>query len=282
MDDDGGRRLRELRQRLGLTVRDVQRASEKLASKHRNPNLLINKARLSDIESKGVLPNLYKLYALAAIYKQSLGDLLSLYGVDANSLPSDMADTRIPTTRLVGSVEISAVRMPVQLEPVFDLRETTNLGRLIAKWGTLPLSLLSAFENSKFTFGYIGTEDWTMFPVLQPGSFVQVDESKRRIEEGSWASEYDRPIYFVETRTGFACAWCSVEGGNLVLQPHPLSGQRVRLFRYGYDAEIIGQVVGVAMRLDQRRLSIARQSSTERTESTRDVPAIRLPDQAEP
>ncbi len=282
MDDDGGRRLRELRQRLGLTVRDVQRASEKLASKHRNPNLLINKARLSDIESKGVLPNLYKLYALAAIYKQGLGDLLSLYGVDANSLPSDMADTRIPTTRLVGSVEISAVRMPVQLEPVFDLRETTNLGRLIAKWGTLPLSLLSAFENSKFTFGYIGTEDWTMFPVLQPGSFVQVDESKRRIEEGSWASEYDRPIYFVETRTGFACAWCSVEGGNLVLQPHPLSGQRVRLFRYGYDAEIIGQVVGVAMRLDQRRLSIARQSSTERTESTRDVPAIRLPDQAEP
>jgi transcriptional regulator with XRE-family HTH domain len=271
--DDGGWRLRDLRQRLGLSVRDVQRASEKLASKHRNPDLLINKARLSDIESKGVLPNLYKLYSLAAIYKQTLGDLLGLYGVDVNLLPSDMADTRIPSTRLIRAAEISAVRMPVQLEPVLDLRETTNLGRLIAKWGTLPLTLLSAFENSSFTFGYIGDEDRTMFPLLQPGSFIQVDESKRRIEEGSWATEYERPIYFIEARAGFACAWCSVEGTNLVVQPHPLSGQRVRLYRFGHDAEIIGQVVGVAMRLDQKRYSVARQSSTARTISSQNVPA---------
>jgi transcriptional regulator with XRE-family HTH domain len=270
--DDGGRRLRELRQRLGLTVRDVQRESEKLASKHRDANLMIHKARLSDIESKGVLPNLYKLYSLAAIYKQSLGDLLGLYGIDVNALPSDMAITRIPNTRLISAPEITAVRFPLQLDLILDLRETTNLGRLLAKWGTLPLSLLSVFENRNFTFGYVGTEDWTMYPILQPGSFIQVDESKRRVEKGAWASEYERPIYFIETRAGFACAWCSVEGTNLVVQPHPLSGQRVRLFRYGYDAEVIGQVVAIAMRLDQRWHSAARESSTTRTASSQDMP----------
>jgi len=171
--------------------------------------------------------------------------------------------------------EISAVRIPVEVEPVFDLRETTNLGRLITKWGTLPLSLLSHFENSNFTFGYIGTEDRTMFPILQPGSFIQVDESKVRVEEGAWASEYERPIYFVETRSGYVCAWCSLEGSNLVTQPHPLSGQRARVYRYRFEAEVIGQVVGVAMRLNQGIEASARQSSTTRTVSNEDVLPIR-------
>ena len=264
----GGKRLRELRQRLGLTVRDVQAATEKLALKHRNFALVVNKARLSDLESKGILPNLYKLYALSAVYGCDLSELFAMYGVNTEFLAEDAAEFERPKTWLFGLFRSSRVRMPVQLDPTFDFRETTNIGRMIATWGTVPASFLARFERSQFSFGYIGTEDRAMYPLVLPGSFIQVDESRRRVMERKWASEYERPIYFIETREGFACSWCAVDGVNLVLQPHPLSGYRVRIYRNQSEAEVIGQVVAIAMRLDQFELPPPRPTSIARTITT--------------
>ena len=92
-----------------------------------------------------------------------------------------------------------------------------------------------------------------MYPILQPGTFVQVDESKRVVVEHQWRSEYERPIYFVETREGFTCCWCSSRLNSLVLQPHPLSPTPVRILKHPQEAEVIGQVVGVAMRVGNSR-----------------------------
>ena len=89
-----------------------------------------------------------------------------------------------------------------------------------------------------------------MYPLIMPGSFVQIDESKRKVAEGGWRSEYERPIYLVETRQGHTCCWCELNGSMLTLKPHPMSPAKTRILRDGIDAEVIGQVVGVAMRLD--------------------------------
>jgi hypothetical protein len=40
---------------------------------------------------------------------------------------------------------------------------------------------------------------------------------------------------------------------QIVLQPHPLSPIQIRILRHPQDAEVIGQVVGVAMRLGEWR-----------------------------
>jgi hypothetical protein len=88
-----------------------------------------------------------------------------------------------------------------------------------------------------------------MYPILPPGSFVQVDEAKNKVGEGTWRSEYERPIYFVEMRDGFTCCWCSVKRDSIVLQPHPLSPVSVRVLKYPQEAEVLGQVIGIAMRL---------------------------------
>src|SRR5258708_19772917 len=88
-----------------------------------------------------------------------------------------------------------------------------------------------------------------MYPILPPGSFVRVDEAKNRVAEGLWRSEFERPIYFVETRDGFVCSWCSINRDRIVLQSHPLSPVPVRTLRHPQEAEVIGQVVGAAMRL---------------------------------
>ncbi len=65
--------------------------------------------------------------------------------------------------------------------------------------------------------------DYTLYPLLRPGSFVQIDPRMRRIQPSRWRTEFDRPIYFLELRNGYACGWCEVQGNELALLPHPLS-----------------------------------------------------------
>jgi hypothetical protein len=124
---------------------------------------------------------------------------------------------------------------------------------MIEEWGTVPLAYLEKLSKTDFTYGYIGSEDLTMYPILPPGSFIQVDESKSRVIEGVWRSEYERPIYFVETREEHICCWCTLNKEMIILQPHPLSPVSPRVLHYPQDAEVIGQVVGVAMKLGEWR-----------------------------
>ena len=252
---EAGQQLRAMREALGLTVRDVEAASARLAARHHSEEFTIQISRLSDIETKGILPSIYRLYTLAVIYRRDIGELLALYDIDLRGFTADLAISEPPRSHLVGGLAraAAAVRMPVRLDPAFNLARTTNIGRMVERWGMVPVSFLAVFENTDYSYGYIGLQDLTMYPLLMPGSFVQIDESKNKVRMGVWRSEYERPIYFVETRCGFACAWCSVEGDRLALHPYPLSPQKLRLLKYPQEAEVLGQVVAVAMRLGDWR-----------------------------
>jgi transcriptional regulator with XRE-family HTH domain len=246
---DAGQQLRSLREQLGLTVRDVETASNKLASRHGNPEYAVSISRLSDIETKEIIPSIYKIYSLAVIYRRTFNELLAWYGIDLGQAAHDSGVIALRQSHLLAPPEGGLARVPVRMDPSFDLRKTTNIGRMIQKWGIVPLAQVAAFFESDFTYGYIGSEDLTMYPLLLPGSFVQVDESKNRVEERLWRSEYERPVYFVESREGFTCCWCSLKGEKIILQPHPLSPVQPRIMRFPQEAEVLGQVVGVAMRL---------------------------------
>ena len=131
------------------------------------------------------------------------------------------------------------VQLPVRLDPGFDLLRTTDLGRMIQKWGPLPMQYLQELAKTKYIYAYIGMEDLTMYPLLLPGSFIQVDEERSRVEEKKWRSELERPIYFVETREGHVCCWCSVRRGEIILQSHPLSPVPARILKHPQDAEVV-------------------------------------------
>lgn len=91
-----------------------------------------------------------------------------------------------------------------------------------------------------------------MYPVLQPGALVAIDENSVKISGRGWTSEMDRPIYFLEHRDGYACGWCSLIDGSVLLQPHPASQCQPRIFELNAGVDIIGQVVAVAMPLDAK------------------------------
>jgi hypothetical protein len=88
-----------------------------------------------------------------------------------------------------------------------------------------------------------------MFPIIRPGSIVQIDQNQRKVLAAKWEDEHDRPIYFVELRGEYICSWCEVLDGYLNAVPHPKSKCQVRRFAYPREAEIVGRVIGVTMRL---------------------------------
>lgn len=249
-----GERLRTIREQLGLSLRAVEAATARLVIKYGNPDYLIAPSRLSDIETKGVLPNLYRLYALAVIYRRDFHEVLEFYGINFDSIPEDAGVVNVAATHQATVFNnLPSLEVPVRLEPAFDPKSSVPMGRMILKWGTAPLSYLKTFAaNRAYTYGYVGTDDWTMYPLIMPGSFVQVDETRQKVTREFWKSEYERPIFFVETRQGHTCCWCELDqsGRMLILKPHPMSPAETRILKYGSEVEIIGQVVGVAMRLD--------------------------------
>jgi hypothetical protein len=248
-----GSSLRMLREKLGLSMRDVEAASERLVRKHHNPNYLIMTGGLSDFETNGVTPGVHQLYSLAIIYRLEFTAILSWYGVDLNQTASDLETSAPPRTHLSQALPNTAeITKPIRIDPSFDPHTTSNFAPMIKQWGTVPLAYLRQLAEKDYGYGYIGSEDLTMDPLLPPGSFVQVDESRTKVLEGAWRSEYYRPIYLVETREGYTCSWCTQSGKELILIPHPLSPARPKVLP-SLEADVIGQVVGVAMRVDHSR-----------------------------
>ncbi|HEX3154741.1 MAG TPA: hypothetical protein VHV32_08955 [Candidatus Angelobacter sp.] len=247
-----GKKLRDLREHMGLTLRDVELSSTSLAESRGIEEFVINPSRLSDIETKGVIPSIYRLYVLSVIYRADFTELLRLYGVDLSFTAADFAICSPGKTHRIEMAEGRGdVHVPTKLDPGFDIKRSTDLGRMIENWGTVPMQYLQELSKKKYIYAYVGMEDLTMYPLLLPGSFVQVDESRSRVEEKKWRSELERPIYFVETREGHVCCWCSVRRGEIILQSHPLSPVPARILKHPQDAEVVGQVVGVAMRLGE-------------------------------
>jgi len=74
-----GLRLRELREKLGLTIGEVQRRTRRLAQLRNAPELIVWKSRLSDIEMNGRTPSIYALSALSKIYGIDVRELLSWF-----------------------------------------------------------------------------------------------------------------------------------------------------------------------------------------------------------
>lgn len=253
--DDAGQRLKRARERLNLRYRDVEEASLKIAERHKNDEFAVALSRLADIENKGTVPSIYRLYSLCAIYRLDISEVLEWYGIQLGSIGIDSATIEIERTHTIGfEPDTHAdVLIPLSLDPGIDVRRTTFLSRMIQRWGKLPLVLLSGFDLRGHRYGFIGTDDWTMYPILQPGSLVLIDESKRKPAHTGWSNEFDRPIYFFEHRQGYACGWCSVNGEQLILQPHPASQCSPEVYEYPAEIDIIGQVSGVAMRLDPAR-----------------------------
>jgi transcriptional regulator with XRE-family HTH domain len=257
MSDEGdalrpGEQLKDLRSRLGITTRDVTEKSQRIAEAEGNEEFYISNAWLTQIENTQATPSIYKLYSLGTIYHIRFSDLLLLFGVDLQNVPKHQLALPLENTHLT-NLEADygnrTVSFPVRFDRGFSLERTNLVSRMVETWGEIPIALVQHLDLRHSHYGYIGSNDLTLSPLLRPGTFVQINERAKKILSSKWRTEFDRPIYFVELRDGYACSWCELQGNQLLLVPHPLSPCSVRQLVLGGDAEIVGQVTGIAMRI---------------------------------
>jgi transcriptional regulator with XRE-family HTH domain len=250
-----GERLKQVRTQLGLTTREVAHLSKQIADAEGNSEFLVSSPWLTQIENdKSAVPSIYKLFTIASVYGMAYSSLFAMYGVDLKKLNFFHAGMHIEKTHLAGSLEASEpsttyVELPVRFDAGLNLNETNLLSRMIETWGRVPMEFIKHLDLRRRLYGFVGFSDFTLYPLLRPGSFVEIDPERRDPRPRPVRSEFDRGIYFVDLRSEYACGWCEIIDNRLLLIAHPLSPSKTRSFEFPQNAEIIGQVTGVAMRV---------------------------------
>jgi hypothetical protein len=194
-------------------------------------------------------------HLLAVIYQLEIAEIQKWYGIEPDEITKERPLFRPPKTHLLTLPEESA-ESAASPEAIQQLKKTNLLSQLVDIWGDVPVPLLRRLDLRRSLYGYIGMEDRTMWPLLPPGTFVQIDAKQTRVQKGpfgrgSMQSQFARPIYFLDIRTGYACGWCQIEDGILTLIPHPDSGEPTRTFRHPSEVEVVGRVTGIAMRIGE-------------------------------
>jgi transcriptional regulator with XRE-family HTH domain len=242
-----GLRLRQVREKLGLTYRDVEKASYELALKRGRPDFILHLSRLADIENRGVIPSLHKLYSMAAIYHLDPIEMASWYEAPLQQTLQDGLFFPAPKT----SLSDTPLPPPPPDAPIKS-QELGATGLLREVPQTLEIFLpAEPRDKGKYRCGNIGLTDRRMTPILRPGSTVLIDTHSRRVQESEWQNEYERPLYFVELREGFRCGWFVKHKSRLIMQPHPLSRCLPEVWQTPHEAEIVGRVIGVVSYLSQ-------------------------------
>jgi len=245
-----GQILAAKRQKLGLTPGDVEVGSAKLVEKHGKNVFLIHRGFVDDIETKGAIPSAHQFYSLSVIYRIDIRQLLGWYGIELEHFAADVSLIDVPKSHIVSGLDSAiSIEVPVTMDPGCDPTRSMDIARMVVKWGYVPFAYLRGLAHTEYAFAYIGTEDWMMYPLIPPGSFLQIDKARNKITKPSPGIS-ESPIYFVQTPDGYTCCLCVLDGDNIVLHPHPASRQAPRVLRHPQDVVVVGQVIAAAIRFD--------------------------------
>jgi transcriptional regulator with XRE-family HTH domain len=236
--------LKALRDSRNITVREVELESRRIAEAKGDKRFYISNARLTQLENDPLSePSLWKLFSLSAIYNVRFTELMRFYNLDTDKTDEYNAIATPGGTRLLPDMP-HAYRTTEFLKDLIKMPEKTTLLPRLVQSVDDKSDVAKLDGDSQFTsYGYIGLDDFTMYPLIRPGSFVWLDTRQNKLRLIARRTEYERPVYFVELRDGYSCAWCELQGNQLLLIPHHSSPVSIRRFTHPKEAEIVGRVV---------------------------------------
>lgn len=264
---EAGSRLRAERERLRLSTRDVERLSYEIALERSDKQYYVSHSWLTDIENGKFRPSVLKLHTLSVIYCGNYDEFLALFGIPVGDAARESRQLLLPHTHLLAGREDAGktIVAPMELRNNVQLGQTNLVARMFEGWAEVPVVLLQQMDLRNSLYGYIGKEDYTLYPLIRPASFVQIDPRQTKITTGNWHSDYDRPIYFFELRDRYVCSWCELDDNRLILISSQQSRLPARHLRYPGDADILGRVTGVTMRITEMAGTPSKDSLRSRT-----------------
>jgi transcriptional regulator with XRE-family HTH domain len=242
MMDGIGPKLRAFRQECGLSLREVEERSLRIAEDSGRASHRISASWLDRVERDVGELSFAKFMALATVYGIPPTQMLEICSpLPAQSLGVERALIPNSTILLTGGPLDEKARIWI---PDAVVRETIpDETLLLPRKDHMP---------SHFRRGIIGHKDKTLDPMIRAGSIMLINTQRRAIaHRREWTHEFDRPIYFLITRTGYLCGWCELDkkGEWLTLVPHPMSYASAERWRHRKDVEVIGRVAFAQLRL---------------------------------
>lgn len=233
-----GLQLKSLRHRRNITVREVEQASRRIADVKGDKRFFISNGWLAQLENGASEPSICKLFSLSVIYHANFLDLVRLYNVDVEEKEKyePVADPHL--TQLISGTNGPPLSGFSSCHDQLSTSLNSELEAMSAR------QLAGGEEHAPgIIYAHLGSSDFTMHPMIRPGSLLKIDTNQRKLKAGIWPNEYERPIFFLELRGAYACGWCELQGNHLLIIPHPSSPVGVRSFIYPREAEIVGRVV---------------------------------------
>jgi transcriptional regulator with XRE-family HTH domain len=239
-----GAKLRAIRQQWQLSLREVEERSLRFAQERSNLSFKLSASWLNRLERESHELTVNKLIALAEIYSLPTEQLLS----------SIYWEGERPVSKQLSSPNATMLLSGARLEEQSTYILPDTLGRNKPPNETGLLLIDDGQSRTHYRRGIIGKRDRNLEPMIPAGSIVQIDTQRRTLSSReAWTNEFQRPIYFLMTREGYACGWCELDKNSewLTLVPHPLSHVSSRRWKYRIEVENMGRVVGAAIRLAQ-------------------------------
>lgn len=237
-----GNKLREIRLQWQLTLREVEERSSRLSQQWDNPAYKISASWLDRVEREDRGLSATKLIVLAVIYSLTAEQMIALCPAPVGKL-HQLETLSAPNATLLlteGPLEQHAKSLLPDAFLSDSPPQQTTL--LTAEPGSLPVQYRRAV---------IGCRDRMLEPMIPAGSVVLIDTQKRAIAtRRQWTNEFNRPIYFLLTRTEYVVGFCELDKDAewLTVVPHPLSYETSKRWRFRKEIEVLGTVAAVFSR----------------------------------
>jgi len=193
--------LKALRISRNVTVREVEAESLKIAKVRSDKRFYISNARLTQLENDPTSePALSKLFSLSEIYQVRITELMRFYNVDPDEVDKYSTIAKPCETCLLSNVP-AVYRASEFVKNLVKQPEKTTL---LPQARDHETQAAKCDPNDQVSYGYIGLDDFNMYPLIRPGSLVSLDPTQNKLRPTVWRTEYDRPIYFLEYRLRYA------------------------------------------------------------------------------
>src|SRR5260370_27996992 len=136
-----GARLRMIRLRLGLSLRQVERRSLRIVADRQNREFNLSRAWITDIEKGRFVPGSFKVVSLAEIYGLTIAEIHGFYGIQPGDITQERPMVPPPKTQLLprphrGLHNRGSPKTKQQLESANLLTHLVNI------WGDRPIPML--------------------------------------------------------------------------------------------------------------------------------------------
>jgi len=206
---------------------------------------------LSDYEAGDKLPrHIHKLFTLSIVYCLAFRALLRSFGIALDD-GGKIAIVSPAGVRPGHRAAAWRVRRRNQQQPD-DFFESMQ-----KQFGDLPLFLASALPSlsgllhiSLRDVFWVGGDANPLHPALRGAVFVLVNRRSKKPRIFSRMPHWSQPLYLLQDRAGsYLSASCATEDRRLVVYTYSGDFSRRQPVRRYIDAEVVGQIVGVARSL---------------------------------